>query len=193
MAKVNLDVAMQSTSEEILEKVQSNNEKRNTMYVCTNVKTATQTPLSVTGKGRFYWMQPDIYITASATSTVTIIIDGTTILTAKLKNSYSTDNSQYCIVHNESKMIGVGSNGEPVYFFPVSTGNRTFGSNVNVNVSQCTKQAETTAVSETSSNSYGLQFYVNEYLEFKESLVIKATGCATSNVSYWRICYDLEE
>lgn len=193
MAEVNLDVAMQSTSEEILEKVQSNNEKRNTMYVYTTTKTATHTPLSVTGKGRFYWMQPSIYITANTTSTVTIIIDGTTILTAKLKNSYSNDSSQYCLVHNESKMVGTTTENYPAYFFPLGAGNRIWGSNVNVNVSQCTKLTETTAVSETSSSNYGLQFYVNEYLEFKESLVIKATGCSTNNISYWTICYDLEE
>ena len=178
--------------DEIFEKVKKGDRKNEgTKYAYNSLKTEAQTPLSVTGKGRFYWMEVKAYVPKSATTVVTIIIDGRTVLTANLKNGYSDDVGQSCFVHNESKVVGMEGYYSS-YFHPASAGACLSYSSTATGMSFTEISEETTTMG-TSAGNRGLQFLVNDYLEFNESLVIKVTNCSTKGNSEWYICYSLEE
>lgn len=196
MAEVNLDIALETTSQEILSKVGTsettsqeilekigNVEKKDFKYIAYSGKASTHTPVSITGKGRLYYAYCYVSTASSGTSATTITVDGEKILNHSYTTSTST--TKRTSVENPLYIIENGGNsGGGAYFFGNGIVNMTGTSETPVSLSKGSTHSPTVATTSC---------YINGYIEFNESLTIKMTGAHSSNICNAYLCYSLEE
>lgn len=179
MAQVNLDVAMESTSQKILSKI-ANVADQPHKYSVTTVKTSTGTPFSVTGKGRLYYAYIHHSVGGANTGTLTITVDGTTILTLSTTSGGTAGQSSLVHLGNPHFMDN-GMNYFGVY--PVEMNTTEFVEELSVD----------NRISESFDGGETFCAYISPYIEFHESIEIKMTKNNTSSGSTAYVCYSLAE
>lgn len=194
-------VAMQSTSQEILEKVEGVNRsvesvgRRGEIYLCSrNTTTGTVTPLNVTGKGKLYYALIRQSVGNNQNAVVSIIADGKTVYSQSRQASSTEVN--IVLLGNRDYAIGSGatSNQHVAYYFRGGAIEfNTSGSNiVDYYSGVCNSIDENSTVSLANTKNGVPHQNIDGYIQFNESLVIRMTN-TYSSISQWFICYSLDE
>ena len=195
MAEVNLDVAMQSTSEEILEKVKisSEAEKAYPDLFVEGIPAAagTYTLVDVTGKGKLFFAvcYQGMHSSYGAFS-LKIEIDGEVFFYNTLTLTVSSSYDGWIAVApiDYIKCVSVNSNTRQFHVagVPSTSANNTYSSNlyfVKKGVANTQKDVGATVVSP-----------INQYVSFNESLKITAVFTNPNNIAReYRVGYSLDE
>ena len=146
-------------------------------YGYTSLKTATQTPVNVTGKGKLHWAKINMK-TPSGTGKLTLIIDGVTITTITVTSTASTFTSNYLILTQPRFATYMGDSNSLFAFHPNGIVSLTPNESI---------------LADGASGLKTCDLYTLDGIEFNESLVIKITGQATAynSAHYW--CIELSE
>ena len=176
MAEVNLDVAMQSTSEEILEKVNVSGCRQNEIYV--EVSGTSGEVFSITGKGKVF----GVYLTKKTIDGVntafSIVVDGNTIYSQSLAYTSSSSTHSFVAVSKEY------CQGSGVMFFSGSTTGIGTAKITYLNLDENSRESYAGVAG--GKNCAG----INGYIQFNESLQIQSTGDSASTCT---IIYALDE
>ena len=181
--------------DEILEKIDSTVDpiKR---YSYSYVNTTTGTFLEVTGKGRFYYGKIDGSSIKTPGATINIFVDGKQIVSGNfngVSGSGSGINVLLPIANYECYQISYASNTVESYY-PFSGASISIRGLVNGMHPLTADSSYTYSVTgSTSGGSDEYWFYIDRYIEFKESFKVELTDNNASKIFTAYLCYSLDE
>ena len=187
--EINMDVAMQSTSEEILDLLKCDGVKVLSVYM----RTSTQNPISVTGKGKLYYFYLKATHLKSTTSKVSLTIDGKEVMTCT--NPYTGGNGTEALFLNNMAMPHSMESDGCYHLYgdiglPHNYGSPTGGSDYFAG-GELTKEANASYSRDT--YNIGIVCYTPYCVEFENGFSVSASGCRTDSDSQYFVCYSLDE
>lgn len=191
-------VAMQSTSEEILEKVSGSTNEHRLPIIAGGAYSKNTTVLSITGKGRLYYAIANLQNTkdSAKNAQLKVVVDGEIVyhIKATSTTTWQVDLHGGIVPIAVLEMTGHSSNADPCIAMN-TTDSFTAHWIGHYNYHKEIISQPSAIVREYTGSNYGTKhtdhMFINEYLVFNESLEVSVTYGNTEIAC--NVCYSLDE
>ena len=180
--------AKQSSFAEVLDILKYNGVK----ILNVTANTATQNPISVTGKGKLYYFCFQATHQKSIASRLSLTIDGKEVMT--FNNAYSGGTGYLYLFLNNLVMCYSADNNACYYLYGVQPVSHRPVDNYNyMDGGELTKEAS--VIYSRDNSSAGIVCYTPYCVEFENGFSVSASGCRADAGAFsnYYVCYSLDE